>query len=254
MGLRPSEAQRARARALDGVRLHESSYKLKWMAEPWSDVARAADWLLELADREGADLVHLNNYVHAQLPFGVPVVVAHSCVLSRWQAVKGCPAPAHWNLYRNQVGAGVVAVDAVVAPTRAMLAEVERWYGAPRDGRASIYALPVYYEPFGLSVLEAARAGCALVLGDVGSLRELWHGAADFVPPDDPEALARSLRRLIDDGGARRASGRRARERASAYGVNPMATAYKRLYASLIEARGYRSTRRVSEGVFTCAS
>ena len=32
---------------------------------------------------------------------------------------------------------------------------------------ASIYALPARYEPFGLSILEAALSGCALVLGDI---------------------------------------------------------------------------------------
>ena len=30
---------------------------------------------------------------------------------------------------------------------------------------ASVYVLPAKYEPFGLSVLEAALSGCALVLG-----------------------------------------------------------------------------------------
>ncbi len=39
------------------------------------------------------------------------------------------------------------------------------------------------YEPFGLSVLEAALSGCALVLGDIPSLRENWDGAADFAEP-----------------------------------------------------------------------
>ena len=43
---------------------------------------------------------------------------------------------------------------------------------------ASIYCLPARYEPFGLSVLEAALAGCALVLGDIPSLRENWKDAA----------------------------------------------------------------------------
>jgi glycogen synthase len=37
--------------------------------------------------------------------------------------------------------------------------------------RASIFAAPARYEPFGLSILEAAHAGCALVLGDIPSLR-----------------------------------------------------------------------------------
>ena len=38
---------------------------------------------------------------------------------------------------------------------------------------ASIYALPgAISQPFGLSILEAALSGCALVLGDISSLRE----------------------------------------------------------------------------------
>ncbi|HWC00127.1 MAG TPA: glycosyltransferase family 4 protein, partial [Bryobacteraceae bacterium] len=63
--------------------------------------------------------------------------------------------------------------------------------------RASIYALPARYEPFGLSVLEAAITGCGLVLGDIPTLRELWEPAALFVPPDEPETLRHALRELI---------------------------------------------------------
>src|SRR5207253_5156707 len=51
----------------------------------------------------------------------------------------------------------------VLAP--AELAELRR--------EAAIYAAPALYEPFGLGILEAARDGCALVLGDIPSLREL---------------------------------------------------------------------------------
>ena len=43
---------------------------------------------------------------------------------------------------------------------------------------AAIFARPARYEPFGLAILEAAQAGCALVLGDIPSLRELWADAA----------------------------------------------------------------------------
>jgi len=63
--------------------------------------------------------------------------------------------------------------------------------------RAAIFASPARYEPFGLSILEAALAGCALVLGDIPSLRELWDGAALFVPPGDADALAAALVRLF---------------------------------------------------------
>ncbi|HET6692503.1 MAG TPA: glycosyltransferase, partial [Miltoncostaeaceae bacterium] len=69
--------------------------------------------------------------------------------------------------------------------------------------RASIYAMPARYEPFGLSVLEAALSGCALVLGDIPSLREVWGEAALYADPFDDGALAAALRRLAGDAALR---------------------------------------------------
>jgi glycosyltransferase involved in cell wall biosynthesis len=78
------------------------------------------------------------------------------------------------------------------------------------------------YEPFGLAVLEAAGAGCALVLSDIPSFRELWDGAARFVAPEDDAAAAGAVRDLLDNPGPRVALGEAARMRASAYGVDAM--------------------------------
>ncbi len=78
--------------------------------------------------------------------------------------------------------------------------------------RASIYAMPARYEPFGLSILEAGLSGCALVLGDIPSLREHWDGAAAFVAPDDREALRSAIEGLIDSPARRAELGRRARD------------------------------------------
>ena len=50
----------------------------------------------------------------------------------------------------------------------------------PHGGGGDLRA-PARYEPFGLGILEAATQGCALVLGDLPSLVELWKGAARFV-------------------------------------------------------------------------
>ncbi|MBV8912277.1 MAG: glycosyltransferase [Acetobacteraceae bacterium] len=73
---------------------------------------------------------------------------------------------------------------------------------------ATVYASMARYEPFGLSVLEAARAGLRLVLADIPSLRELWDGAASFVR-EEPEllpALAAALRAEGDGGAQSRAA------------------------------------------------
>ncbi|MGH9491549.1 MAG: glycosyltransferase family 4 protein, partial [Terriglobales bacterium] len=39
---------------------------------------------------------------------------------------------------------------------------------------AAVFVLPSRYEPFGLGALEAALSGCALLLNDIPSLREVW--------------------------------------------------------------------------------
>ena len=64
--------------------------------------------------------------------------------------------------------------------------EMERAYAG-----ASVFVSMAQYEPFGLAVLEAARAGLRLVLSDIPTFRELWDGVAIFVK--GPEALAAAL-------------------------------------------------------------
>ncbi len=103
--------------------------------------------------------------------------------------------------------------------------------------QASIYAFPAKYEPFGLSVLEAALAGCALVLGDVPTLRELWDGAAVFVSPDEPQTLRLALEGLIEDPDLRQALAMRGRERALAFTPRRMAVAYLEVYRDLLSGR-----------------
>jgi glycogen(starch) synthase len=110
--------------------------------------------------------------------------------------------------------------------------EMRRW-----QARAAIFALPVRYEPFGLSALEAARAGCALVLGDIPSQREIWHNAAVFVAPDDTRALAAAIQALIDDPGRCAEMGRRARRRAARFSAARMASSYHDLYRRLATDR-----------------
>ncbi|MBN8926984.1 MAG: hypothetical protein BGO51_05140 [Rhodospirillales bacterium 69-11] len=88
---------------------------------------------------------------------------------------------------------------------------------------AAVFASTARYEPFGLAVLEAAQAGCALVLSDIPTFRELWDGAALFVPPGDPDALAATLRVVLSDLDRAEALGQRARAQAARYGADRMA-------------------------------
>jgi glycosyltransferase involved in cell wall biosynthesis len=321
MGPFPDKAQLADA-ARRRIPIVQAPFALEWMTDPWNEVARAGEWLLHVEQSVRPDLVHLNGYSHAALPWRTPVlVVAHSCVRSWWRAVHGSAAPAEWDQYTDAVRVGLRSADLVVAPTVAMLAALEDEYGtidhttvipngrnapplppydkadvvltagriwdeakniqalcdvAPSvpwrvcvagdargpDGgerctrnvevlgklasealgawyaRAAIYALPAKYEPFGLSVLEAAGAGCALVLGDIPSLRENWEGAALFVAPDDRTSLAHALSSLIDDPAQRTALAERARTRAGDFTISRMADAYVTAYAAASIASG----------------
>lgn len=72
-----------------------------------------------------------------------------------------------------------------------------------RLAAAAIYVSPARYEPFGLTVLEAAQAHLPLVLSDIPVFRELWDGAAAFFPADDHEGLAQAVNALLRDRAAR---------------------------------------------------
>ena len=288
------------------------------MEGAWEDVDRAGAWLLGLADRTGAELVHLNGYAHGSLPWPVPHVVAgHSCLLSWWEAVRGGPPPDAWGEYRRRVRAGLQGAGFVIAPTRAMLDALGRHYGppsrsaavpnglpradpppAPKEpivlssgrlwdeaknaavldevapalswpvlaagpiespegrravlphlvrlgslpraelqgllARAAIYAHPALYEPFGLGVMEAAAAGCALVLGDIDSLRENWEGAALFAAPGRPADLQRAISRLIADATLRSELGAKARTRSRKFTASRTAEACLRIYGEVL--------------------
>ena len=99
---------------------------------------------------------------------------------------------------------------------------------------AAIFAHPARYEPFGLAALEAARAGCALVLGDIPSLREVWADAALYVSPDDDDALLVALRSLCDDAELRARWSARAQARSLLFTTSRMSDAYLSAYGTLL--------------------
>ena len=134
-------------------------------------------------------------------------------------------------------------LDPDLAPSVTRLGTIERPAVAAWLARASIYAAPALYEPFGLSILEAARLRCALVLGDIPSLREVWGVAATYVDPRDPEALAHTVNTLARHDRYRQRMANAASRRAARYSARACALSYYRAYRAL--ATGIQSHHRI---------
>lgn len=82
---------------------------------------------------------------------------------------------------------------------------------------AEVACVPSLYEGFSLPTIEAMACGTPLVVSRTGAIPEVVGPdgvCADLVPPGDSEALARALRRVLDDEPRRREMGARGRARA----------------------------------------
>lgn len=91
-----------------------------------------------------------------------------------------------------------------------------------------------------IAIHESMSAGLPAVVSHVGGTAELVADGVSglIVPPDDPQALAAALIRLIGDPGLRERLGRAARERYAAHHrPERMARETERLFESLVAAR-----------------
>jgi glycosyltransferase involved in cell wall biosynthesis len=108
--------------------------------------------------------------------------------------------------------------------------EVARWLSG-----SAIFLLPVKYEPFGYTFLEAALSGCAIITGDIQSMRELWSDAAVFVDPFDSSKLAVIVNALMSDPEHRQLISGIARRKAVAeYSASEMTRNYMDTYKHAI--------------------
>lgn len=319
MGRLLDSEQLKRVKKIQNVELYESDYKLEWMDNPWGDVETAYRWLRKIAIDIRPDLIHFNNYGQAAYDWPeATIVVAHSCIMSWWRAVKQEDAPSEWRKYQNTTAGALKRATTVIAPTQSHLNEIENIYGSIKKKaviynarvfhpvkpaqkepiifaagriwdeakniktlisiadkldwpvyvagnnrhpdtkaivdpgnvrflgslsaeevanwmeRASIYAHPAHYEPFGLTVLEAAHYGAALALSDIPTFRELWDGAALFVNQRDSGQVRKALDRLIRDDALRNNLGIKARERSAGVSPKTMAGEYFSLYQHIL--------------------
>jgi glycogen(starch) synthase len=105
---------------------------------------------------------------------------------------------------------------------------------AEQMSAAAIYAAPALYEPFGLTVLEAALSGCALVLSDIPSFRENWSEAALLISTNDRNEWCAALNKLSNDGPLRETLARRALDRAAALEPEKIGSRYFDAYCAVL--------------------
>ncbi|MFC7051189.1 glycosyltransferase family 4 protein [Hansschlegelia quercus] len=316
LGPSPSDAQRRQVSAV-GAELIDTALPLDWLEEDARRIDNAGAALTDLANRSGADLVHLNSPIFAASGFTAPVVgVCHSCLATWWAAMRGGEMPASFNERTERLRRGYEACSALIAPSDAFAEATAAQYGvasvavhngraprvpapqsserpfaltagrlwdpaknlaaldaaasmmrgtveaagplegpngeraatsavvslgpldsedmARRLGEAGAFVSLALYEPFGLSVLEAAQAGCALVLADIPTFRELWAGTALFVDPRDPAAVAATLDGVLDDRSERERLGALAEARAARFTLDAMTGGTLGVYAQAL--------------------
>jgi glycosyltransferase involved in cell wall biosynthesis len=129
------------------------------------------------------------------------------------------------------------------------IAERVRFLGLRHDvpsllAGADVLALTSRWEGLPNAVIEAMATGAAVVATDVGGCAELVGDgeAGHLVPVGDDEAVARTLRRLLDDEGERLRCVRAARRRVEAeLTTQHMVGRTEALYGRLLESAGVRS-------------
>lgn len=145
------------------------------------------------------------------------------------RAASGLPVPFRAAGPLNGPGGDRVELAHIQALGTLSDEEVASWLAA-----RPVFASAALYEPFGLAVLEAAAAGCPLVLSNIPTFRELWQGVAVFVDPMDEIGFAEAIRLVVHDDFASAEMSRRARLRAAEFSVEAMAAKMADIYRSLL--------------------
>jgi glycosyltransferase involved in cell wall biosynthesis len=89
------------------------------------------------------------------------------------------------------------------------------------------------FEGFGLPVLEALAHGAPLVCADIPPFREIAAGAAEFVDPRDPQAIAAALVRIHTDDALRLAHAAAGHRAATAHSPHTVAQRWRAIHEAL---------------------
>ena len=265
MGHWPSEEQEKEAAKLSNVLLYKSDYKLEWMQDPWDDVEKARKWINCIYHTVMPDLVvspsqAILEKAQATHRFTTESRVIHNgrdlnfseekekeniifCIGRIWDEGKNLMLLSRvakelpWPVYiagnnTNPSTGTTLEIENVNFLGSLSEAEMRDWIQ-----RAAIFVSPTKYEPFGLAILEAAEAGCALALSNIETLKEIWGNSALFFDPKDREEAKAKILELIEDEALRKAYSEKALSRSALYTSEKMGAAYYEVYKESIQKK-----------------
>ena len=135
LGPAPDAAQRADASRIGGCSLVETGLPLEWTLRGRTELDQVVAGLAATATRLGATAAHLHAPALACQPWPMQVVAtAHSCMATWWDAVHNStpPPPDHIAWHAAATRQGLLSGDAVIAPSAAFAAALQRVYRLTR--------------------------------------------------------------------------------------------------------------------------
>jgi glycosyltransferase involved in cell wall biosynthesis len=202
-----------------------------------------ADDVVECWDVDPARIVVAHHGPGQELPPMPPREPAHFLYVGDDEPRKNLPLLlAAYDGYRAQrddalplVLAGSAQAD---GPGIAVVARPDAERLAALYSEAVALVHPARLEGFGLTPLEALRAGTPVVAARAKAVEEVCGDAAVYVDPDDPGGLSAQLARLQDDDALRVRLAEAGRARASRFTWEHSASAHVRAYTLALEMQG----------------
>ncbi len=100
-----------------------------------------------------------------------------------------------------------------------------------------IFCSPSLWEGFGISLVEAMAAGLPVAASDLPTHREILGDAGVFVPVDDGERLAGTLKKITEDPALKAQLALKSVERARNFSIDDTVTSYDKLFEAVIKKR-----------------
>ncbi len=132
IGPRPDPEQERSARRIRGLKLIFLDLPASYASSPYG-LQAASNAVAAIARQEGARVIHLNNpELAANADYPAPVVSAcHSCVATRWHAVRTEPLERELRWHKEFMALGLMRSDAVIAPTASFARCMSETYHLP---------------------------------------------------------------------------------------------------------------------------